>query len=86
MIEKGGAWITAALQKPFGRGMNFQIAHPNVDILRARLLHAGWPLFREVEEAWYRRGADYVGARELVVQDPDGYLLRFSQGLGTRPV
>jgi hypothetical protein len=27
-----------------------------------------------------------VGDRELLVQDPDGYLLRFSQYLGERPI
>jgi catechol 2,3-dioxygenase-like lactoylglutathione lyase family enzyme len=82
MIEKGGAWITAPLEKPFGRGMNFQISVPNVSALAARLTQVGWPLFRKIEDAWYRRGAEYIGARELVVQDPDGYLLRFSQSLG----
>ena len=50
--------------------------------LKARLVKAGWPLFRDVEDVWYRHGTEYVGARELVVQDPDGYLLRFSQKLG----
>ncbi len=26
------------------------------------------------------------GSRELLVQDPDGYLLRFAESLGARPV
>jgi hypothetical protein len=53
-----------------------------VSTLKARLVKTGWPLFRDVEDVWYRHGTEYVGARELVVQDPDGYLLRFSQKLG----
>jgi catechol 2,3-dioxygenase-like lactoylglutathione lyase family enzyme len=82
MIEHGGSWITGLLERPFGRGINFQIDVPDVSTLKARLVKAGWPLFRDVEDVWYRRGTEYVGARELVVQDPDGYLLRFSQKLG----
>lgn len=82
MIETGGAWTTGALERPFGRGMNFQISVSDIAAVKARLDAAGWPLFREPEDACYRRGADLVGARELVVQDPDGYLLRFAQSLG----
>lgn len=85
MIETGGTWITGALTPPFGRGINFQIRVPDVGAIAARLAQAEWPLFREIEDAWYRRGVELVGARELVVQDPDGYLLRFSQPLGTCP-
>lgn len=85
MIETGGSWITGRLEQPFGRGINFQIAVSDVEAIAKRLSEAGWPLFRDVENAWYRRDTEMVGARELVVQDPDGYLLRFSQSLGVRP-
>ena len=84
MIEKGGTWMTGPLERPFGRGMNFEIKVPDVAAVSARLAAVRWPFFREVEDAWYRRGAEQVGARELVIQDPDGYLLRFSQDLGVR--
>ncbi|MCW8084074.1 bleomycin resistance protein [Sabulicella glaciei] len=82
MIEQGGTWMTGPLEKPFGRGMNLQITVPDVAAMADRLAGANWPVFRETEEVWYRRGDGFVGARELVVQDPDGYLLRFSQDLG----
>jgi catechol 2,3-dioxygenase-like lactoylglutathione lyase family enzyme len=85
MIETGGAWMTGTLEVPFGRGMNLQIVVSDVAMIASRLAQVKWPVFREIEDAWYRRGAEFVGARELVVQDPDGYLLRFSQQLGTRP-
>jgi catechol 2,3-dioxygenase-like lactoylglutathione lyase family enzyme len=85
MIEHGGSWITGALEKPLGRGMNLQITVPDADAVAARLAAAEWPLFRPPEEAWYRRGGEFVGARQWVVQDPDGYLLRFEHALGTRP-
>ncbi len=84
MIEHGGTWMTGTLERPFGRGINFQITVPDVTAVAARLAVEGWPLFRPMEDAWYRRGNERVGAREIVVQDPDGYLLRFSQHLGVR--
>ena len=38
-----------------------------------------------IEESWYQRDATLLGNRQFVVQDPDGYLLRFFENLGTRP-
>ena len=43
---------------------------------------AGWPLFRDTEEKTYRVGAGSVRVRQCLVQDPDGYLLRFSERIG----
>ena len=42
-------------------------------------------LFLALEERWYGRTEDSVGVLQFAVQDPDGYLLRISQDLGTRP-
>ncbi|WP_425309962.1 hypothetical protein AADG42_14735 [Ammonicoccus fulvus] len=39
----------------------------------------------EPEVQWYRTGADEVGVRQFLVQDPDGYLLRPQSAVGTRP-
>jgi catechol 2,3-dioxygenase-like lactoylglutathione lyase family enzyme len=76
-------WLTAKREKPYGRGINLQIEVANLDGIVARLLAAGIPLFRPVEEAWYRAGDHYSGNRQFLVQDPDGYLLRMFQDLGT---
>jgi len=84
MIEHGGSWMTGPLETPFGRGLNLQIDVPDVAALAERLAARSWPLFRPIEDAWYRRGTELIGARECVVQDPDGYLLRFAQRLGIR--
>ena len=51
----------------------------------ASLNAAGWPLFLALGEVWYRAGTSETGVRQFLVQDPDGYLVRFSQGLGLRP-
>jgi catechol 2,3-dioxygenase-like lactoylglutathione lyase family enzyme len=71
---------------PFGRGLNLQIEVDSLDPLLASLAAAGWPLFLPVEDKWYRRNDHEVGNRQFVVADPDGYLLRFFQDLGVRPV
>ena len=57
----------------------------DVTPILASLKAAGWPLFLEPEEVWYRAGTSETGVRQFLVQDPDGYLVRFSQSLGQRP-
>jgi len=74
-------WITAKLSQPFGRGINFQIEVDDVLSLTERLSQASIGLFEPISEVCYRvRGGDRR-QRQLLVQDPDGYLLRFCQGL-----
>lgn len=81
-----GQWLTAPLEKPLGRGINLQIDVPAVAPVLLRLANIGWPLFRDVEDAWYRAGEVEAGQRQFIVQDPDGYLVRLVQRLGERPV
>jgi len=38
------------------------------------------------KENWYRKGDILLGSREFLVMDPDGYLLRFTQNIGTKHV
>lgn len=87
MIEQPAdrAWITGKLEAPYGRGLNLQIACSDATALRDRCLGAGLTLYMDLEDAWYRRDAVLLGCRQFLVQDPDGYLLRFSQDIGTRP-
>ena len=84
-MAPGRRWVTAPLERPFGRGINFQITVDDVAPILAGLDAAGWPLFLDPEEVWYRAGTSETGVRQFLVQDPDGYLVRFSQGLGLRP-
>ena len=79
------AWITAPLEAPLGRGINFQIEVQDLRSLHKRLEKADNPLFKSIEEAWYRENDVENGQIQLLVQDPDGYLLRFTEYLGTRP-
>ena len=82
--QQNGNWETGALQRPLGRGINFQIFVESVAPLLDALRNENWPLFRECHDAWYRIAEEERGNRQFLVQDPDGYLLRFAQDLGRR--
>lgn len=84
MLQPKSRWATGVLEQPYGRGINFEINVPDLQALLNRLDAAKWPLFQPPEERWYRRAVDSIGVRQFLVQDPDGYLLRFSQRLGIR--
>ena len=78
-------WSTGELEAPLGRGVNFQIELSDLEPLVKRLQTHKVPLFRELKETWYDIGEKLSGERELLLQDPDGYLLRFTQHLGEKP-
>jgi catechol 2,3-dioxygenase-like lactoylglutathione lyase family enzyme len=81
MLEQVGAgrnWIPGVLERPLGRGINFQIMLPDIAPLLERLAAAGWPLFMAAETKWYATGDTQAGVAQFLVQDPDGYLVRFS--------
>lgn len=80
------AWIAGPLEAPFGRGINFQIEVSDVEALYAGVNAANAPVFLPIESRWYRKTDYEVGNRQFIVQDPDGYLLRFYQDLGRRHV
>jgi catechol 2,3-dioxygenase-like lactoylglutathione lyase family enzyme len=85
MIEQaGGHWSTGPLERPYGRGINLQMQVDNVELLLEQVKSADWPLFLPLRTKWYRAGSVERGQSEFIIQDPDGYLLRFGQGLGER--
>jgi catechol 2,3-dioxygenase-like lactoylglutathione lyase family enzyme len=79
-------WTSAALEKPFGRGMNLEIRTTQIDELYLRVQKSGVTIFLPLEEKWYRVHDSEVGNRQFIVLDPDGYMLRFAQDLGCRDV
>lgn len=88
MIEQsvGRRFVNGRLAKPYGRGMNLQIRVPALEPILNRLDAIRWPLFLKPETSWYRIGAVEAGNYQFIVADPDGYLLRLFEDLGTRPV
>lgn len=84
----GRRFRTASLETPFGRGMNFQLEVEDVDTIHARLVAHGHEPVIALEDRWYDVGSDapmQAGNRQFVVADPDGYLWRPFQDIGTRP-
>ncbi len=87
MIEQptGRSWTTDELAYPYGRGINFQIEVSDVQALIATCHAAGAAIYLPLEDTWYRADDKLLGNRQFIVQDPDGYLLRFFQDLGEKP-
>ena len=77
-------WETGKLEYPFGRGINFQLEVDNVDNIYINLKNAGYPIMIDMDENWYRQDDKLLGNKEFLVQDPDGYLLRFFEDLGSK--
>ena len=84
-IDRGRTWATGPLELPLGRGIKLEVQIDNLDGAWHRITEAGWPIFAEPEEKWYRAGDIDIGVRQFLVQDPDGYLLRLQQEIGERP-
>ncbi len=75
----------AELTQPYGRGINLSIDVDDLETVLAAVTQAGHKLFLPLEERWYDRDDDAIGVRQFAVQDPDGYLLRLTQNIGSRP-
>jgi lactoylglutathione lyase len=83
-VGKDRLWPRAELVFPFGRGINFQIQVADAEHLHAAVQAAGVAVYLPLEQRWYRRENDEIGVKQFAIQDPDGYLLRFSQVIGER--
>ncbi|NOZ80138.1 MAG: VOC family protein [DPANN group archaeon] len=87
MIEEvNNHWSAGRLEQPFGRGINLQIEVDKIKPILDNLRNNNYPIFVESKEMWYRRDNKLLGNKEFLVQDPDGYLLRFAEDLGTKPL
>lgn len=74
---------TAPLERPLGRGVNFLMEVLDLNPILDQLLKADYPLFRTPFDAWREAEPGFEeGQREVLLQDPDGYLLRLVQILG----
>ena len=86
MLEEfNGNWVTEVSEYPFGRGINFSIETDELSAIVERLKTFNYPIMLMPEDAWYRKEDVLLGQRYMLVQDPDGYLLRFKQHLGSKP-
>jgi hypothetical protein len=82
---RDSGWVVAPLEKPYGRGMNLQMELMDTGPVYQRLLDNNVALFQDMKDTWRETGDVLSGQREFLVQDPDGYLLRFVSRWKTTP-
>lgn len=82
MLEQdNGGWMTGEISYPRGRGINFEIETGELDALAEKIEKKGVEFFRKPQRTSYRTGENSEIVEEFLIQDPDGYLLRFQQTL-----
>lgn len=85
-ISPNDKWTISQPTYPFGNGINFQLEVTNLDMIYNNLKSSGFNIQFDIEENWYRQDNQLLGNKEFLVLDPDGYLLRFSEDLGSKPI
>lgn len=79
MIEElNDNWDVGPLERPFGRGINISMSVDNVEEMFNNLKEKGIKFFLELEVHSYRVDDKVYQDKEFLIQDPDGYLLRFN--------
>lgn len=71
-------WNTGELLYPLGRGINFSIAVDDVEALYTLVQTKGIPVYRKLTHSVYEVDGTEETQAEFLIQDPNGYLLRFT--------
>ena len=85
-IVQNSKWNVSPLTYPFGNGINFQLEVDNLNEIYTNFKNSNYQITFDIEENWYRQDNKLLGNKEFLIQDPDGYLLRFSEDLGEKEV
>ena len=83
-ITDNEKWSISPLSYPFGNGINFQLEVDDVEKIYSNYKNSNYKIAFDIEENWYRQDNKLLGNKEFLIQDPDGYLLRFSEDLGEK--
>lgn len=86
LSHRHGDWETGPMDRPFGRGVMFQVYLAGLDVVAASLARQGRALYRPERTVWRRTGDRESGQREIFVLDPDGYLIMIAETIGERPL
>lgn len=79
MIEQiNDNWNTGVLEYPFGRGINISMAIKDIDQYYDEIKKNNIKLFQEIKVSKYQVDNIVYEDKEFLIQDPDGYLLRFN--------
>lgn len=82
-LSNNDKWSVGKISYPFGNGINFQLEVTNLEKIYNNLKE-NYKIAFDIEENWYRQNNKLLGNKEFLIQDPDGYLLRFSEDLGEK--
>ena len=79
MIEENNDnWNTGKLEHPYGRGINLSMTVSNIEKMYEILKEKNIKFFLDLENHEYRIDDKISYDKEFLIQDPDGYLLRFN--------
>ena len=76
--EENGNWDVGQLTYPYGNGINISMSVKNVENYYKKLKKKGIKMFLDLEVHSYRENNKVHHDSEFLIQDPDGYLLRFN--------
>ena len=78
MIEEVNEnWNVGELEYPFGRGINISMEVSDIDKLYDFVKEKQYPIFRDMQIDSYQVGDRVYYDKQFLIQDLDGYLLRF---------
>lgn len=79
MIEQiNSNWNTGKLEYPFGRGINISMSIEDIDQFYNKIKETNIKMFQDIKVNKYRVDDILYEDKEFLIQDPDGYLLRFN--------
>ena len=71
-------WNIGELIYPLGRGINFSIAVDDIEGLYKLVKALNLEIYRELNRSIYQVNGTEETQTEFLIQDPNGYLLRFT--------
>lgn len=79
MIEQiNDNWNTGTIEYPFGRGINISMTVDNIEEYYNNIKELNYKIFKELMINEYKVDDVTYKDIEFLIQDPDGYLLRFN--------
>ena len=76
--EENDNWNVGDMEYPFGRGINISMSVSNVEELYNNIIKQNIKVFKKLEVHNYRVNDIVYNDLEFLIQDLDGYLLRFN--------
>lgn len=79
MIEEvNDHWNTGELEYPYGRGINISMEVSDINMIYDLVQKNHYPIFRDMQIDEYLADDKVYSDKQFLIQDLDGYLLRFT--------